>query len=201
MSLNIGKETMVGRIISNTLPENLRYRPYKVEDKINKTSYYSPSRNNYLGLNDLKKKDPQEKLTIENAKGKRTQIEVGNLINLIEDMKMAVSANGTFFRTDNPSVLSIILDKWFSERVKYKNQMKKAFKAGNNELGTSFHLKQYTMKILLNSLYGATALPTFRYAMNHAILSEAITLSGWRIIQESALAANRHINQLIKTET
>ena len=200
MSLNIGKETMVGRIINDTLPENLRYRPYKVEDKENKTSYYSPSRNNYLGLNDLKKKDPQEKLTVENAKGKRTQIEVGNLINLIEDMKMAVSANGTFFRTDKSSVLSIILDKWFTERVKYKNQMKKAFKAGNNELGTSFHLKQYTMKILLNSLYGATALPTFRYAMNHAILSEAITLSGWRIIQESALAANRHINKLMKTE-
>ena len=43
-------------------------------------------------VNDFKKKDLQEKLTIENAIGKRTQIEVGNLINLIEDMKMAVSA-------------------------------------------------------------------------------------------------------------
>ncbi len=127
-------------------------------------------------------------------------MEVGNLINLIEDMEMAVSANGTFFRTDKQSVLSIILNKWFDERVKYKNAMKKAYKAGNSELGTSFHLKQYTMKILLNSLYGATALPTFRYAMNEAILSEAITLSGWRIIQESALAANRHINKLMKTK-
>jgi len=196
MSLNIGKETMVGRIVSDTLPENLRYRPYMNAE----TGLPIPSRNNYLGLNDLKKKDPQEKLTIENAKGKRTQIEVDALINLIEDMEMAVSANGTFFRTDKQSVLSIILDKWFNERVKYKTQMKKAYKAGNAELGASFHLKQYTMKILLNSLYGATALPSFRYAMNKAILSEAITLSGWRIIQESALAANRHINKLMKTE-
>ena len=46
------------------------------------------------------------------------------------------------------------------------------------------------MKILLNSLYGATALPSFRYGS--VILSEAITLSGQRIIQESALFANTY---------
>jgi hypothetical protein len=34
--------------------------------------------------------------------------------------------------------------------------------------------------------------------MSFSILSEAITLSGWRIIQESALAANRHMNKVIK---
>jgi len=52
------------------------------------------------------------------------------------------------------------------------------------------------MKILLNSLYGALALPSFRYGS--IILSESITLSGQRIIQESALTANRHMNKLIK---
>jgi DNA polymerase elongation subunit (family B) len=56
------------------------------------------------------------------------------------------------------------------------------------------------MKILLNSLYGATALPNFRYGMSLSILSEAITLSGHRIIQESALAANRHMNKVINNK-
>jgi DNA polymerase elongation subunit (family B) len=55
------------------------------------------------------------------------------------------------------------------------------------------------MKVLLNSLYGATALPSFRYGMNYAILSESITLSGHRIIQESALAANRHMNKIMRS--
>ena len=32
---------------------------------------------------------------------------------------------GTFFRTDKESVLSTILNKWFNERVIYKNKMKK----------------------------------------------------------------------------
>lgn len=53
------------------------------------------------------------------------------------------------------------------------------------------------MKILLNSLYGATALPSFRYGMSLSILSEAITLTGHRIIQESALCANKHMNKVI----
>ena len=76
--------------------------------------------------------------------------------------------------------------------------MKKANKSGDKENGAKFHLLQYTMKILLNSTYGATALPSFRYGMNHSILSEAITLSGHRIIQESALVANREMNKEIK---
>jgi len=174
MTVNIGKETMVGRIID------------------------ADDRNNRLGLNDLLAKDPNEELIIENAKRKRTKIKVSGLVNLIRDMKMAVSANGVFFRTDKESVLSTILKKWFDERVLYKNQMKKAYKSGDKEAGAGFHMKQYTMKILLNSLYGATALGSFRYG--NVILSEAITLSGQRIIQESALAANRHMNKVIKGE-
>ena len=76
--------------------------------------------------------------------------------------------------------------------------MKEAYKSGNEELGAAFHMKQYTMKILLNSLYGATALGSFRYG--NVVLSEAITLSGQRIIQESALCANRHMNKVIRDE-
>ena len=172
MTINIGKETMVGRIID------------------------ADDRNNRLGLNDLLKRDPEEELIIENVKRKRTKIKVSGLINLIQDMEMSISANGVFFRTDKESVLSTILKKWFEERVLYKNKMKKAYKAGDKEAGAGFHMKQYTMKILLNSLYGATALGSFRYG--NVILSEAITLSGQRIIQESALTANRHINKVIK---
>ena len=35
---------------------------------------------------------------------------------------------------------------------------------------------------------------------NYSILSEAITLTGHRIIQESALCANRHMNKVIRNE-
>ena len=76
--------------------------------------------------------------------------------------------------------------------------MKAAYKAKDTVKGEYNYLMQYTMKILLNSLYGATALGSFRYG--NVILSEAITLSGQRIIQESALCANRHMNQVMRGE-
>ena len=176
MSINIGKETFVGRIID------------------------ADDRNNRLGLNDLKERDSQEELLVENSKRKHTYVNAGRLVEMIKQNNLAVAANGSMFRTDKEAVLSTILKKWFEERVIYKNRMKKAFKTGDKEKGEYNYLMQYTMKILLNSLYGATALPSFRYGMNHSILSEAITLSGHRIIQESALCANRHMNKVMRGE-
>ena len=133
---------------------------------------------------------------VENIKRSRTKVNVGRLIAMVEQNELSISANGVMFNTDRESVLSTILKKWFDERVIYKNKMKTAYKAGNKELGAAMHMKQYTMKILLNSLYGATALGSFRYG--NVILSESITLSGQRIIQESALAANREMNKEMK---
>ena len=172
MSLNIGKETLKARIID------------------------ADDRNNRLGLNDLKSKDPNSTVIIKNNKGKRAEVTITNLLKFIDNNKFTISANGTMFATNRQSVLSTILAKWFQERVIYKGEMKKAFKAGDKESGTKFHLLQYTMKILLNSLYGATALPSFRYG--NVNLSKAITLSGQRIIQESALIANKKMNKEIK---
>jgi len=176
MSINIGKETFVGRIID------------------------ADDRNNRLGLNDLKVRDPKDLLLVENGKRRQTNVEAGELVKIIESQDLAVAANGSMFRTDKEAVLSTILKKWFEERVLYKGRMKKAYQSGDKEAGEYNYLMQYTMKILLNSLYGATALPSFRYGMNQSILSEAITLSGHRIIQESALCANRHMNKVMRGE-
>ena len=174
MSINIGKETLKGRIID------------------------ADDRNNRLGLNDLKERDPEEELLVENKNRRQAYVPVKKLIQMIEENNLAISANGVFFETNRESVLSTILKKWFEERVIYKGRMKAAYQAKDTVKGEYNYLMQYTMKILLNSLYGATALGSFRYG--NVILSEAITLSGQRIIQESALCANRHMNKVIKNE-
>jgi len=178
MSLNIGKETYVGRVL----------------DLFN-------DRNNRLGLNDLEAmvaKDPEASIPLENLQRKRQEMPVKDIVDKIKNHQLAVTANGVMFRTDKKSALSVILDTWFDERVRYKKAMKKAYKSGNKKEGELNHLKQYTMKILLNSLYGATALPSFRYGS--VILSEGITLTGQRIIQESALFANTHMNKVLRDE-
>ena len=176
MSLNIGRETLVGYI--------------KDEDR----------RNSRLAIDDLKEMDSNKQIEIRNIKGQQTFIKPPKLIKYIEDNKLSVSANGAFFRQDKESVLSTILNTWFDERVIYKNKMKDAYKAGNKEEGEYYYLMQYTMKILLNSLYGATALPTFRYGLPDFLISQAITLTGQRIIQESALCANTFLNKVLRDE-
>ena len=178
MSLNIGKETYVGRVLD------------LIDD-----------RNNHLGLNDLEKilaEDPEKTLPVESPQRNQKYIPVKDIVNKIKTNNLAITANGVMFRTDRKSVLSVILDKWFQERVEYKGLMKKAYKSGNKKEGELNHLKQYTMKILLNSLYGATALASFRYG--NVILSEGITLTGQRIIQESALFTNTHMNKVMRGE-
>jgi DNA polymerase elongation subunit (family B) len=104
MTLNVGRETLIGRIID------------------------ADDRNSRLGLNDLKQMNPELELIVENAKRKRTKMEVSKLIEIIEGSNLAISANGTMFRTDRQSLLSTILFKWFEERVEYKTLMKKHIK-------------------------------------------------------------------------
>ena len=173
MSINIGRETLVGRIVTHN------------------------DRDNRLALNDLKKMDPKGEFEVENLKRSKKILSIGEILKLIEQNNLSITANGVMFRTDKPSTLSVVLAKWFDERVKYKNAMKKAFTDGDKETGQLNHLRQYTMKILLNSLYGATALPSFRYGS--VILSEAITLTGQRIIQDSGTFINQEAEKTLQT--
>lgn len=178
MSLNIGRETYVGRIVD-----------------------LFDDRNNRLGLNDLEAMaalDSEKNILVESPQRNQRYFPIKDIINKIKTHNLSITANGVMFRTDKKSALSVILDNWFNERVTYKKIMKQAYKAGDKKEGEQNHLKQYTMKILLNSLYGATALPSFRYG--NVILSEGITLTGQRIIQESALFANTHMNQVLRNE-
>jgi DNA polymerase elongation subunit (family B) len=176
MSLNIGRETYVGRILS------------------------SDDRNNRLGLIDLQQKDPDEILWIENKNNRQTKLTVKELINFIIENKWTISANGVMFRTDIKSVLATILEIWWDERKIYSEKKKKAIKSNNKTERRKWHLMQYTFKILLNSAYGALAVPSFRFGLPRAILAEATTLTGQRLIQESALCINTHMNKIMRNE-
>ena len=174
MSLNIGHETYVSRIINDDTDDDR------------------------WSLKELKEYNDNIDITIEFNTLERKEVKIKDLIKYIESNDFTITPNGTIYSTNKQSVLSSVLNIWFKERVKYKDKMKEYKKNNDKENANKYHIMQYTMKILLNSLYGATALPSFRYGMSYSILSEAITLSGHRIIQESALVANRHMNGVIK---
>jgi DNA polymerase elongation subunit (family B) len=104
------------------------------------------------------------------------------------------------FRKDMPSVVVEILNDWFNKRTHYKNEMKKAYKSGNKELGEFYNKRQHAFKIKLNDVYGVFAQNGWRYSDGNLFISKAITLTGQRLDQESINFVNREINSELNTD-
>ena len=179
-SLNIGIETLIGRIVNS--------------GKYDSQWTYS----------ELKQMKGEELVVIEklnqNFTTTRTQVPISKIIKLIEDNKWVVAASGAIFRTDKSSVVCEILTDWFNKRVEYKGLMKKAYKAGDTEKGEFYNRRQHAYKIKLNDVYGCYAINSWRYTDGHKIISSAITLTGQRLLQESIVNMNKWINAHLKTD-
>ena len=158
MSLNIGHETYVSRIINDDTDDDR------------------------WSLKELKEHNDNIDITIEFNTLERKEVKIKDLIKYIESNDFTITPNGTIYSTKEQSVLSSVLNVWFKERVKYKDKMKEYKKNKDKENANKYHIMQYTMKILLNSLYGATALSSFRYG--NILIAASITSSARRIIQE-----------------
>jgi len=179
-SLNIGIETLVGRIVN------------------------SHKYDNQWTYSELIKMSPDKLVTIEKLKENltttQTQVPVSKIINLIKENKWIISASGAIFRTDKNSVVCDVLTDWFNKRVEYKNLMKKAFKVDNDPvMGDFYNRRQHAYKIKLNDVYGCYAINGWRYTDGHKIISSAITLTGQRVTQESIRFVNEWLNKELNT--
>lgn len=176
-SLNIGIETLIGRI--------------KILDKPNYEQNHS--------LEKLKLRDPNEQITFQRLNKETYKLEsafstLGNIINLIEEGNYTISASGAIFRTDIKGCVTEILEGWFEKREHYRNKKKEAGKKqdwDNYKLYDSF---QYVFKILQNAMYGTFAKNGWRYTDGHMICSAAITNTGQRLTKESIEFTNNKIN-------
>lgn len=101
---------------------------------------------------------------------------------------LMISSNGVLYNGNTMGIIPEVLDKWFAERVEYKNLMKKYKNEGNTELAEFYDRRQHIQKIFLNSLYGVLGLPIFRFFdIDNAL---AVTASGQDVIKKSAAFAN-----------
>ena len=159
---------------------------------------------NQYGLEDLKQMNPEKTLTIErvgqNRKVQQVETTIQQIIDLVENKNMIISANGTIFRTDRSSVVAEVLNDWFAKRKEYKNKMKEAYKAGDKALGEHYNRLQHAYKIKLNDLYGCYAQNGWRYSDGNLFISKAITLTGQRLDQESIKFVNQQINSELNTD-
>jgi DNA polymerase elongation subunit (family B) len=180
-SLNIGIETLVGRIV-------------------NRDKY-----DNQWSLKELKTLNPDTDLTIErlnpNKSISRSSVKAGKIVKLIEQENWIISAPGVIFSKTKESVVCEILTDWFNKRSEYKKLMKDAFKVKKDPiLGDFYNRRQHAYKIKLNDVYGCYAINGWRYTDGHKFISKAITLTGQRLIQESIKHVNKWMNTQINTE-
>jgi len=176
-SLNLGIETLVGRIVID-----------------------EPTRNIWWGLSDLKNKDPKQEIEFEILDKetyvlKTTKLTIGQLIKTIESKKWTISANGVCFRTDERSIVASVLSDWFGMRKEYKKKMEEANKNGDSVLEKLFDSQQHSFKILLNAVYGAFAINSWRFTDGYKIMSSAITCTGQRMLIESCKYTNEIIDE------
>jgi DNA polymerase elongation subunit (family B) len=117
----------------------------------------------------------------------------------------AVSATGQQFSKERVGIIPSIIKQYYDERRSIKNRMleaqqeyeKKKTKKLENEINT-LENQQMSIKILMNSLYGALGNNYFRY-FDHRI-AEAITTSGQLAIKWAERAINKEMNKLLKTK-
>lgn len=180
-SLNLGVETLVGRI---TTKNN-----YEQENSLEK----------------LKLRDPLEEIKIQKLNKhnyilKDGSISIGDLIEIIEKNKFTISASGALFRTDKKSISCEVLEDWFDKREHYRALKKDAGKAEDWSNYKLYDLYQMAFKILQNALYGTYAINSWRFTDGYKICSAAITNSGQRLTRESITFVNQYISDQVEKE-
>jgi DNA polymerase elongation subunit (family B) len=98
---------------------------------------------------------------------------------IISDEKYILSGSGHYFSKTQDGFLPYLMEQMYESRVKVKNEMKDLKQLRDDSVSdkiTALNNKQLTLKVLLNSAYGASASPYFRYF--DIRLAKSITLSG-----------------------
>lgn len=120
----------------------------------------------------------------------------------------SVCANGVCFSNKKLGIIPEIIEEYYANRKKIKQEMLSVEQKMENEkdktkkeefkrIMTQLHNAQMAIKIAMNSLYGATANVYFLYYI--AEMAEAITTSGQLSIRYAQKSVNAYLNKILKT--
>ncbi len=94
-----------------------------------------------------------------------------------------ISPNNYKFTKKYRGVIPQITDELFEKRLNYKKLMNEAKRKNNEELYSFYWLRQYVIKIFLNSIYGYLGSKTTRFYDRR--IAEAVTTIGQEILKYS----------------
>ncbi len=111
---------------------------------------------------------------------------------------LTVTPNGMTYSTSKRGFLPDLMEVYFNERKMSKKLMFEAIDDGDKDEEFRLHTKQMSLKILLNSLYGALGNKYFRHF--DVNMAESITTAGQLSIRWVEKALNKYMNSLMKTK-
>ena len=119
----------------------------------------------------------------------------------LKDKNMTMTPNGSLYTRKKQGFLPALMEKMYTDRVKYKKMMieeqKKGRSADPNKLA-QYHNMQINLKIALNSAYGALGNQWFRYY--DVRNAEAVSVAGQLSIRWAERAVNQYLNKVLETE-
>src|SRR5271157_4110927 len=109
-----------------------------------------------------------------------------------------ITANGCMYRRDKQGFMSALMESKFNIRNKYKKKMLAAKKAGNEKDTMLFHNKQYSQKIVINSLYGSLLNLYNRWFSYDN--GTSITTTGQLVAKFIGMVLNNYLNNYFNTK-
>lgn len=166
MTLNISPETKVGKVLDWDCA-------------------------NMLAVSKGKTLVDTSKLIFRPVSGKDKILSKEEVLDFVRSNGYSIAGNGAIYKTDSKGLIPAILENWFDERVKYKKLMK-AHSNDDKELSEHFDRMQYTVKILLNSMYGVLGLKSFRF--HDLDNAEAVTVTGQDTLRFADKMSNKYLS-------
>jgi len=122
-----------------------------------------------------------------------------------------MTARGNLFNKNKKGLIPTIVESYYNERTVFKKKMlaaeQKLVKTDKSDKHAVYQLEkeiatlgnqQMAIKILMNSLYGATSNEHFRYFDQR--IAESITMTGQLTIRWAEKKINAYMNKVLKTE-
>lgn len=142
-------------------------------------------------------------VTIRDINGNSFKLNADKFGKLINEKELAVSRAGVLFSQKKKGLIPEVVDHYYKKRVEVKRELNKLKKKLSEDPNSKqleveinrLDVKQLTIKIFINSVYGALGNKVF--PLGDDDLAESITLTGQAVIKESAEIVKRYIQNVI----
>lgn len=144
----------------------------------------------------------KDTISIKDVNNNVYKLSTDKFATLVKDKELAISKAGVLFSQKKKGIVPEVVDHYYKKRLEVKKELSKlkkktaegkADKNLENEINR-LETKQLTIKIFINSVYGALGNKVF--PLGDDDLAESITLTGQSVIKESAEIVKKYITEI-----